>query len=56
MGFGFTVTDRVLEPEQPDEVMVSVTLTEPGPAVVQFTVIVLVPWPVTMVPPVTVQL
>lgn len=56
IGLGVMVTAFTTFAEQPPAVIVSVTLTDPAPGVVQVTVIEFVPWPAAIVPPVTTQL
>ena len=55
-GFGVMVTGFTTFAEQPPAVIVSVTLTDPAPEIVQFTEIEFVPCPAVIVPPVTTQL
>ena len=55
IGFGFIVMLFVAFPEQPLDPTDSVTPTFPVPGAVHITVIEFVPWPVEIVPPVTVH-
>ena len=55
-GFAFTVTVFTVLPVHPVELIVSVTLTDPEPAVVQVTETELLFCPAAIDPPVIVQL